>query len=351
MPNRLAPITSPASVVYVASFAACPDSESEGREEIELDDEGPKIGQPSSSETSATRMRREPHWHEKVSNTTSPNPANSRNTKTPTLAYPDLSEKPPSTPNVQQDYTGYKDGNIRLLIGTQLFLLHEHKLEEFSTLKNKIREARQSGFESNTSHNPRSIVELCLDEDPKEFARMVEILYMPIYKHTSSNDHLKSTLRLATKFKHPILRSYAIQCLEERNLPPIERIELAQSSNISSWRKEALDELCTQDEPITLAEANILGMKTFVELAHRREDYKSRRKSRRATSDEITIIPQDPLKTHDLENRTNVRPRGRPQKNPTEYQARTSNASRRSTRINAGKVRVEPYRNHHGIAR
>ncbi|CAE6446092.1 unnamed protein product [Rhizoctonia solani] len=347
MPSRLAHIASPAPVIYVASFAACPDSESEGHEEIELDNEGPTIGQSSSNESSTTHVRREPHEKD----TTNLNSANSRNPKTSTLTYPDLPEKLPSSTNVQQDYTGYKDGNVRLLIGTRLFLLHEHKLEEFSTLKKKIREARQSGSEPNTSHNPRSIVELCLDEDPQEFAQMVEILYTPIYKHISSNDHLKSTLRLATKFKHPILRSYAIQCLEERNLPPIERIELAQSSNISSWRKEALDELCTQDEPITLAEANILGMKTFVELAHRREDYKSSRKSKRATSDEITVLPQDPLQTRDSENRANLRPRGRPQKNPSGYQARTSNTLRRSTRTNAGKVRAEPYRNHRGTAR
>ncbi|CAE6469992.1 unnamed protein product [Rhizoctonia solani] len=343
MPSRLVCITSPASVIYVPSFAACPDSESEDREELELEvDEGPTytLGQPSSSKSSTTQVRKGPREND----TTNLSSANPGDHETPTLVYPDLPEKSFLSPqaDAQQGFTGYKDGNIRLLIGTQLFLLHEHKLAEFSILKRKVEHARQSRSEPSTSRNTCGTVELCLDEDPDDFAKMVEILYMPVYKHVSSDAHLKSTLRLATKFDHQVLRSYAIRCLEERNLPPIERIALAQNSNVYSWRKEALAELCTRDESITLAEANILGMKTFVELAHRRETYKLSRKSRTSASNE-TMVPQDPPRA-DLQNQPNLRPRGRPRTNPSDYQTQTSGTSRRSTRTNFGKRCVEPYR-------
>ncbi|CAE6369240.1 unnamed protein product [Rhizoctonia solani] len=344
MPNELIGMASLPTFIYVSPFAACPDSEPEDRDELELDvDESPTIG----NESSVTQMQGKPH----ETGTTNPSSTSSGNRKTSTSVYPDLLVKAPSSSNVQQGYTGYRDGNIRLLIGTKVFLLHEHKLQEFSILKEKIKDARQGKPEPSTSHNPHSILELYLDEDPEDFAKMMKILYTPIYGRISSSDHLKSTLRLATKFDHPVLRSYAIERLEESNLPPIERIKLAQNSNVSSWRKEALNELCVQDDPITLAEANILGMKTFVDLVHRREAYKLSRGPKPNPFNETMGSPQDPPRAEGPENRANLRPRDRPQKNLSERQEQTSSTSRRTTRSNAGKCRVEPYRNHHAASR
>lgn len=86
---------------------------------------------------------------------------------------------------------------------------------------------------------------------------------------------LKSTLRLATKFQHPNLRTFAIRGLENENLAPIERVIISRQSNVPSWMPHALDELCLREAPISYAEAVALGTKTFVEIAARREVYKS----------------------------------------------------------------------------
>jgi hypothetical protein len=93
-----------------------------------------------------------------------------------------------------------------------------------------------------------------------------------------STQVLKSTLRLATKYKYEHMREYAIGCLEKRDLPPMERIKLARECNVPVWSEEALDELCAQDGLVTLAEADVLGLETFFELASRREVFRSKRK-------------------------------------------------------------------------
>ncbi|CAE7117354.1 unnamed protein product [Rhizoctonia solani] len=331
----LARITYPDSAVYAPSFVAYPDSEPGDQGVLDLEvGEVPVTSQPSSSKSSAVQVRR----HVRGNDTIGVGPANLGDQKPPTLAYPSPKTLPSSS-NIQEIYCGYKDGNVRLWIGTRLFLLHEHKLEEFSTLKKMIEEAAQSASQTNTDRSTRNTIELRLDENHEDFAKMVKVLYTPIYKHAPSTDYLKSTLRLATKYNSRALRSYAIQRLEEKNLSPIERIILAQSSNVPSWRKKALDELCAQDEPITLTEAGVLGMETFVELAHRREEYKLSRQTETPPPDET----QDPPEPDNLEDQPKPRPQGRPRKNPLDCETRTL---RKSSRLNPGNRRSEPYRGH-----
>jgi hypothetical protein len=87
---------------------------------------------------------------------------------------------------------------------------------------------------------------------------------------------LKSALRVATKFEHPTMRAFALAHLELENLAPIERIVMSRESNVPTWMERGLRELCARDEPISLAEAQILGIETFVGIAAKRETQKSK---------------------------------------------------------------------------
>lgn len=191
-----------------------------------------------------------------------------------------------------------------------------------------IKDARQGQSEPSTSHEPRSRLELSLDEDPEDFANMVEILYLTICESLFPNDEtdkvFKSTLRLETNLGHEDLRSYAIQYLEKRNIPVIERIALANESHVSAWCEGALNELSTWERSIALEEAQILGMETFVELAGLRQTYKLNANSK---------APSFNTQDHQRQDSSNRQPP-------------TSPAPRRSTRISAGENHVGPYGKH-----
>ncbi|KAG9088705.1 hypothetical protein FRC07_012483 [Ceratobasidium sp. 392] len=80
-----------------------------------------------------------------------------------------------------------------------------------------------------------------------------------------------STLRIATKFNHSPLRKFAIDNLELKQLPPMEYLPLAKEFNVPEWEARAIDHLAIRDEPVTVAEANLLDTESFVAMLHRRE--------------------------------------------------------------------------------
>ncbi|KAF8708397.1 BTB/POZ domain, partial [Rhizoctonia solani] len=224
------------------------------------------------------------------------------------------------------DLISFKDWNVRVLIGNNSFKLHEHQLSKFSALEKLIRAANENRYEPDPGHGTCTRLELPLnDESPTDFENMVEILYLNVCDGVTDDDHsipvLKSTLRLATKYEYEHMREYAILCLEKRDLTPIERIELARECNIPLWSREALNELCARDELITLAEASILGLDTFFELAHRREAFKMEHK------------PSHRPSSNRSRGRQNVRTGRTP----------SPSSPRRSPRINLGKNRAQPY--------
>ncbi|KAH7344951.1 hypothetical protein B0J17DRAFT_637668 [Rhizoctonia solani] len=244
-------------------------------------DEGSAIAQPNcSGDNFTTQTHRDPQGNDMSDFDC----LSAGGHETLALAYPDFPEKSASSSGAPENYIGFSDGNVHLLVRTQPFLLHEHRLHEFSALEKVIKDARQGQSEPSTSHEPRSRLELSLDEDPEDFANMVEILYLTTCESLFPNDEtdkvFKSTLRLETNLGHEDLRSYAIQYLEKRNIPVIERIALANESHVSAWCEGALNELSTWERSIALEEAQILGMDTFVELAGLRQTYKLNAKSK-----------------------------------------------------------------------
>ncbi|CUA66760.1 hypothetical protein RSOLAG22IIIB_00207 [Rhizoctonia solani] len=85
-----------------------------------------------------------------------------------------------------------------------------------------------------------------------------------------------STLRIASSFDYPALRKFAISKLEGMNLPAIQRIQLSDEFSLPTWEIPAFTELCSRKEPVSQAEAEVLGMARFVEIARIRETERTR---------------------------------------------------------------------------
>jgi hypothetical protein len=82
---------------------------------------------------------------------------------------------------------------------------------------------------------------------------------------------LVSSLRIATNFDHPALRQFAIDHLELKELPPMDYLPFAREFNVPDWEARALDHLAIRAEPVTVAEAELLGTESFVAMIVRRE--------------------------------------------------------------------------------
>ncbi|KAG8780958.1 hypothetical protein FRC12_022384 [Ceratobasidium sp. 428] len=182
---------------------------------------------------------------------------------------PEPSSAQPPVPD--SSYT-FEDGNVTVQVEQCLFRVHEYKLQEFETLRPLLVDAQKDESGHKTIH-----VSVLSDD----FHRMLAVLYSTAYEPPNfTSGTLKATLRIATSHNHRALRDYAIQNLEKRTLPPIERFALSRDCDIASWMTAALDDLCWREEPITIEEAQILGFEKFTELASRREGVKFERGSR-----------------------------------------------------------------------
>ncbi|KAG8695046.1 hypothetical protein FRC09_009421 [Ceratobasidium sp. 395] len=175
-------------------------------------------------------------------------------------------------PPVSDSSYTFEDGNVTVQVEQCLFRVHEYKLQEFETLRPLLADAQKDESGHKTIH-----VSVLSDD----FHRMLAVLYSTAYEPPNfTSGTLKATLRIATSHNHRALRDYAIQNLEKRTLPPIERFALSRDCGIASWMTAALDDLCWREEPITIEEAQILGFEKFTELASRREGVKFERGSR-----------------------------------------------------------------------
>ncbi|KAF8756919.1 hypothetical protein RHS01_03793 [Rhizoctonia solani] len=124
--------------------------------------------------------------------------------------------------------------------------------ERFSVLAALIQRAKAS----NTNLEPgRRIVLVC---EPKiqgaDIFNTLKVIYASYIDGIPDFDSniMISALRIASIFDYPNLRKFALSRLEGMNL-------------------SALHRLCNRTEPITLAEADVLGMSRFVEIARIRE--------------------------------------------------------------------------------
>ncbi|KAI6143975.1 hypothetical protein BKA82DRAFT_748425 [Pisolithus tinctorius] len=80
-----------------------------------------------------------------------------------------------------------------------------------------------------------------------------------------------SVLKLSTAWNFEKLRQASIHALLKSNIGAVDRVVLSQQYDIKGWLLPALNELAKRPEPITLEEANRMGIDIALRLASVRE--------------------------------------------------------------------------------
>ncbi|KAG8775911.1 hypothetical protein FRC12_001196 [Ceratobasidium sp. 428] len=151
------------------------------------------------------------------------------------------------------------DGNISLKVENRIFFVHKFKLVKFHKIEQLV-----------MSHE-----EIALEGSAEDFRNVFRILYASFESFTHFDPDtptLISALRIATTYDYPQLRQFAIRQLEVKELYPFDYLRLAREFNVVAWEKPAVDYLISREEPITEAEAEMLGTKLFVSTVARREE-------------------------------------------------------------------------------
>ncbi|CAE7094017.1 unnamed protein product, partial [Rhizoctonia solani] len=170
----------------------------------------------------------------------------------------------------------FSDGNIQVQTTNQTFWVHEYHLNKFAVFAALIQAAKSSGKVSDVD---RRIVVTCdTTTNGEDVYNTLKVIYASHIDGVPGFDSsmLTSSLRIATSFDYPALRNFAISKLEGMDIPAIQRIQLSDEFSLPSWETPAFTELCSRKEPITHAEAEILGMSRFVEIARIRETERTR---------------------------------------------------------------------------
>ncbi|CAE6494969.1 unnamed protein product [Rhizoctonia solani] len=195
-------------------------------------------------------------------------------------------------PPVHPEFT-YADAQVELWTPDSLFLVHEFQLNKFSVLAERIQEARRQGLASGTAR-----LQIVLSRKTEDIRNTLFVVYTCVAsRHRTplfDSDTLISTLKIASRYKYPDLRQYAIDELEKsHNLPAIRRIELSDAFSIPEWRISAFAALCRRAEPISVEEAEILGIRRFVDISRIRQEEGER--------NVIELVNRE-VGTHDLLN-------------------------------------------------
>ncbi|KAF8602058.1 hypothetical protein BDV93DRAFT_557825 [Ceratobasidium sp. AG-I] len=171
-----------------------------------------------------------------------------------------VEEEESPQPLTEDNEYSFDDWNVHLVAnGERSFFVHYFKLESFSTLKPKM--DADSDF-----------VFLELPDSAEDIHNTFRIIYAcPLESPKFDVDVLISALRIATAYDYPKLRQFAIKKLEEEGLPCFEHLSLAREYGIPGWENVIMDQLVAKADPITLAEAQVLGLDLFVSLVTRRE--------------------------------------------------------------------------------
>ncbi|KAL5641633.1 hypothetical protein ACGC1H_001940 [Rhizoctonia solani] len=196
---------------------------------------------------------------------------------------PNLDRRPTVTveirtnaPEIDSEFT-YSDGNIELQASSHIFRVHEFQLTKFVKIADLIRQARER---RDGTADPERRVKInipCTGKlSSKDIRNTLRVIYSSFVSgHTPptfDGATLVSTLRVATLYQNPDLRSFAISQLQTRfTLSPIHRIALSDELSIPDWEAPAFLELCRRPESISQKEASVLGMTRTVEVARIRE--------------------------------------------------------------------------------
>ncbi|CAE6428245.1 unnamed protein product [Rhizoctonia solani] len=182
----------------------------------------------------------------------------------------------PTAPQVDSEFA-YADGNIELQASTHIFWVHEFQLTKFMKIAELIRQARDRGeLTTSPEHRVRVKIECTGKLGSKDVRHTLRVIYSSFVSGRAPPAFdavtLISTLRVATLYQNPDLRSFSISELQSRFvIPPIHRIALSDELSLPDWEAPAFAELCRRPETISQKEAKVLGMVRTVEVARIRE--------------------------------------------------------------------------------
>ncbi|CAE6537350.1 unnamed protein product [Rhizoctonia solani] len=161
------------------------------------------------------------------------------------------------------------DGDMHISVNGTRFETHKYLIKRFQGLRQLLED------------NPREISVQRNDISVEDFRETFRILYTSAVAapFVFRPQTLVAALRVATVYEYYALRHYCIQYLEtlDSKMDVAERILIARELHLPVWEEHAHRELETRDEPITEAEAAIIGLDAFVRIAGIREKEQRRR--------------------------------------------------------------------------
>ncbi|KAK2467401.1 hypothetical protein APHAL10511_000636 [Amanita phalloides] len=163
-------------------------------------------------------------------------------------------------------------GDLYIMVDHVQFRVHRFFFERESPYFRSM----LTGPASPGAHKPGTAesTAIILDElKPTEFARFLWVFYNPKYSiYNASVDDWTGILTLAHRWAFHEVKALAVRELEKLDSPDIDRIvtyhDCQVDRNLLIHRYAAL---CQREEPLTLEEANRLGMQTTVNIVTARE--------------------------------------------------------------------------------
>ncbi|KAG9076298.1 hypothetical protein FS749_011941 [Ceratobasidium sp. UAMH 11750] len=184
--------------------------------------------------------------------------ASSELSEEPEDAKPVIPVLPLRADTVRDEEFGYPDENVFLTVENVTFFVYKSRLLEFRKLKPML----------------QSHTEIELEGKAIDFRHTFKVLWPKIFYFSSSEFDTPvwmSALRVATNYDHPALRTFAISNLERKELPIMDYVPLAREFDAPHWEDRATNYLVSRDEPITVEEAELLGIESFARVVVRRE--------------------------------------------------------------------------------
>ncbi|KAG8943590.1 hypothetical protein FRC03_002431 [Tulasnella sp. 419] len=166
----------------------------------------------------------------------------------------------------------YKEPRVVLMAEDKLFYFDKAILRRFDIFNDMYEAAtahNHDATEGSSKTNPISLQGVTAFQ----LESLEHVLRGRWFKPTPSVslEQWKAILHLATMWEYKVLRDYAIAKIERFKLPPKDMIPLAASCRVEKWFKPAYIELCTQNDPLTAEDAELLGIALFAILCKIRE--------------------------------------------------------------------------------
>ncbi|PVG03273.1 hypothetical protein CPB86DRAFT_695243 [Serendipita vermifera] len=182
-----------------------------------------------------------------------------------------------------------EDGNCIFRVESTLFNLHRFLLTRHSAVFRTLFELPPPSAlspEGRVQYNNEMVLEGVADSHPitlngvtvAAFEPFLTLLYLPDEAFTLAE--WTSILDLATRWDFTTIRRYAIaqlECFSDDTLTPALRVSLANRFSITgaAWSLQPLAKLVSREEPLTIEDAQLLGLELTILVARAREEVRA----------------------------------------------------------------------------